>query len=259
MHDLLEQASCGQPITKVLEALLLDVELLLQHEKMPRELGMRWLAAMELVNVARSAPARADAIAKTGVDHVDFDVALLERSTRSRTGFAGVYSTSGGTFRALVPDPERGGTKYLASRPTALQAAIDRYEWHQKFKLPYGNLAYFIDEYKQANLGATDRRALEEALDFADRGLRRSFSRAQVLEAIANLDAREDKGKTLVEVFTEPQDRLGAPEADEICHVCKELFFPHQGKSFVLDTLHAAHVSCLNERGEPLYPQEYDS
>lgn len=254
MSDLLEQASYGQPVTKVLEAFLLDVELLLQHEKMPRELGMRWLAAMELVNTERQAPARADAIAKAGAEHVDFDVALLERSTRSRTGFAGVYSTSGGTFRALVPDPTRGGTKYLASRPTALQAAIDRYEWHREYKLPYGNLAHFVDEYKQTHLGATDRQALEEALDFADKGLKRPFTRAQVEEALENLAARKGTKGTLVEVFkaSEPDD------GDPVCHVCKEPFLPHQGTSFVLDTMHVAHSGCLNDRGEPLYPQSYE-
>jgi len=89
----------------------------------------------------------ADPIAH-GTEHIDFDMSLLETNIKSKSGYPGVYAT-GSAFRALVPDPATGGTRYLSSRPTPLLAAIDRFRWCEENGFPYGNIGKHVEEHKK--------------------------------------------------------------------------------------------------------------
>lgn len=141
-------AITGRSKTFTVEDLLFRVETLLRHNKLPETFGLDVIEAAGLVNARGLGAKHLDPVHQDGGLHVAFDVELLEKSSKAKTGFAGVYATTSGSFRALVPDVEQGnGSRYLDSRPTALRAAIDRFEWFEKYAIPYGNVGRHVTHY----------------------------------------------------------------------------------------------------------------
>ena len=134
----------------MLERILDSIEQLAQNDLIPRDMGLDLYSASKVL-VARGMGAKhLDPVMMAGGEHVDIDVSLLERSAKSKSQFAGVYSVNGTSFRAMVPDFDgNGGTKYLASRPTALRAAIDRYEYFTQHGIPYGNIGRHVEHWRK--------------------------------------------------------------------------------------------------------------
>lgn len=77
----------------------------------------------------------ADKLSVGGMPPVE--VAKLHRSTRTKSGFVGVYANGKG-FRSMAATPDGNGLESIGTFPTAEQAAWARYLHHKKFKLPYG-------------------------------------------------------------------------------------------------------------------------
>lgn len=266
MTNLVQGAAklMGRNSTDTLELLLFRIETLLRHSKIP-EIGLEWIEIAETLNLRGAAPANADPVKVAG-ERIDFDISVLERSGRGRTGFSGVYATTGSSFRALVHDPVNGGSKYLPSRPTAVQAAIDRYEWYMQHGIAYGNVGIFVEDYMKRNLGATAEEALIAALDFGDTQIKHPFARKQVEETLRRY--REKQGLPHIDVDRPVWDQIAAlkrrvnepkalidvlPEGDaSACSVCHELLNEHEPKAFIGDTMNIAHARCIDHRGEPL-------
>jgi hypothetical protein len=152
--------------TEALRSLLFRVETLARHGKLTADFGLEWVEAAALVNAQGMGAKHEDPVAASG-EHVAFDISLLEKSGKSKTGFAGVHATTGNSFRALVPDPEKGGTRYLTSRPTALQAAIDRFEWFERYGIPYGNVGFHVNHFMSVRPDWSVEQTLREMIEMA--------------------------------------------------------------------------------------------
>lgn len=134
--------------TDTLGLLLFRVETLCRHGK-AETFGLEWQEAATILNAQGGGAKHVDPVMLGGGEHITFDISLLEVSSKSKGGYTGVNATTGSSFRALVPDVERGGTRYLASRPTSLEAAIDRYRWFERYGLAYGDLGRNVEHWKK--------------------------------------------------------------------------------------------------------------
>jgi len=230
----------GRSKTACVELLLEQVEHHARHGKLPETFGLAVIEAAAVVNARGLGARHLDPVHQAGGEHVDFDVSLLERSNKTKTGFAGV-STTGTGFRALVPDPEVGGTRYLPSRPTALLAAIDRYRWFERFGIPYGNLGWHIAELKKKHPEWDDRQCLEQLRllleDGNASGLKNPITLEEVERALARYPERDNKPAN--------SSRLAAVPDILQCAICKseitatEPFGPYGKDGY-------AHTSCLD-------------
>lgn len=73
------------------------------------------------------------------------DVSLLHRSTKLKSGYAGVYANGNG-FRAVGP-----GGKYIVTAPSVEEAAWRRRLFYVENGLPYGELEVEIDRWEADN------------------------------------------------------------------------------------------------------------
>lgn len=249
----------GKSENQALEALLYQIELLARHGKLPDAIGLDWIEVATLLNKRGFGVLHEDPVIVDGGSEVDFDINLLEHSSRAATGFAGVY-TSGSSFRALVPNPDTGGSKHLRSRATALQAAIDRYEWFERFGLPYGNLGAYVEEYKLLHPGTTTEAALVAAQTMAGEAISKPFTKENAEATLKRY--RQVHGSDVApepEVLPATPKQLpavhkqlasGPLEAEEVvCAVCKERLVGRL--VFVVNTDHPAHPDCVDLQGRP--------
>ena len=269
-------AESGKSKTATLERLLYNVELLAKNGQLPKEIGLDFIEAAALLNARGLGAKHLDPVHQAGGERVPFDERLLERSNKTKTGYAGVSAT-GSSFRALVPDVETGsGSRYLPSRPTALLAAIDRYEFFKKHNIPYGNLGWHVEELKQKHPEWNDKQCLEYLLivfSGSSFGLKNPVTVEEIEHALERYRDVDDRGVKPSNVPDDVRDFLGEPvevgkpfaqlvvprpkEAQIIpesrlvavpdvvkCALCKEQivdgepFGPHGKKDY-------AHVSCL--------------
>lgn len=74
------------------------------------------------------------------------DLAVLERSERTKSGYTGVYANGKG-FRAMVK-MAKGPLIALKTHETAEAAAWERYLYCQEKRIPYGELAAEMDQHR---------------------------------------------------------------------------------------------------------------
>src|SRR5690349_7740550 len=98
----------GKSRTATLERLLYNLELIAKNGKLPEAIGLDFSGAAVAANVKGHGAKHLDPVNLDGGERVNFDTALLERSGKTKSGFAGVNATTSGTFRALVPDIASG-------------------------------------------------------------------------------------------------------------------------------------------------------
>lgn len=259
----------GKSKTASVELLLEQVEAHARHNKLPETFGLNVIEAAALLNARGLGAKHLDPVHQAGGEHVPFDERLLERSNKTKTGYAGV-SAHGPSFRALVPDVEAGGgTRYLPSRPTGLLAAIDRYEYFKKHNLPYGNLGWHVADLKTKHPDWTDRECLEHlrlfledgntygmknpvTLEEVDRALERFIDRdvkpANEPEPRTVVDPSHDANEERIHAIATiepPASRLAAVPDVVRCVICEEEivdgepFGPHGRRDY-------AHVACLS-------------
>jgi hypothetical protein len=236
----------GKSKTATLERLLYGIEQLAKHGELPKTIGLDFFSAAITVNARGHGAKHLDPVHIDGGEHVDFDAKLLERSGKSKSGFAGVNGT-GTAFRAFVPDVlSGGGTRYLPSRPTAMRAAIDRYEWFQKYGIPYGNVGWHVEEAAKLNPEKSVEQHLVELLDFVSsgaHGLRNPVTAADVEMTLAN--HRKANGIEVKLVVEDERPRTNFTSDVVLCAVCDEEIrdgepFGPYGKSADF-----AHSSCI--------------
>ena len=245
--DSLQAATVKVTLTPVLMELLTNVgkithttwraafdRLLLQIELHTRygtlNIGPEWVDAMK---VMLDKPLSEEI-------HIDFDVSLLETS-KNRAGYAGVYGT-GSSFRALVPDPATGGTKYLPSRATALDAAIERYHYFEKHGIPYGNLGRIVAGHRAIHPEWSVEEALQAALlalNGAEEssGLKDYYTRTQVVELLERRGLKASPSE-----ITSP-DR--GPDLSR-CSVCGQPFKDSDNPTFGSEPDTLVHRHCVN-------------
>jgi hypothetical protein len=249
----------GRSEPDALELLLFRVETAARHGKLAEiGLGLEWAEVADVLNANGYGATNGDPVLMAGGEVVDFDISLLETTKQGRTGYAGVYA-SGTGFRALVPNVENKGSKYLQVRPTALRAAIDRYEWFHEWGVPYGNLGAWLAEYCERNPEASMIEAFSFAKDFAGERLKKPFTRKQLDATIARY--REVNGLP-------PEDAHGHVEAPGSfahvdpapveaaepakCKVCSVAFKERERFVFIGKSDDVAHAGCLDFSGQPL-------
>lgn len=232
--------------TATVEALLFRVEVYAKHGKFTEAFGLEWIEQMTILNAQGHGAKHADPVQLAGGEHVDFDVSLLETSAKSRTGFAGVHATTGNSFRALVPDVEAGGgTRYLTSRKTALQAAIDRFNHYEKYGLPYGAIGWHVEEQRKRNPKITVEQALLNVREFLADGHTFGMKNPIALEDLDRALARhrEVNGIETKVIIEDERPRSEPIEVTAKCNVCEqeiedgEPFGPH-GDGY-------SHSSCV--------------
>lgn len=174
MTSFLAEASLvlSRPTKESLEHLLLTIEILSRNGKL--DIGLEWTEVMNRVNQQGlgvkpvAAPTREGGLQlEQAHEPVDFDVSMLETSTKNKSGLAGVYATTGGSFRSLVPDP-KAGSVYLGSWPSAVDAAIDRFNWFEERGIPYGNIGRCVEEYQKRHPEWSIERCLLASWEFLD-------------------------------------------------------------------------------------------
>lgn len=212
----------GRTKTGALQELLLRIETYAKHGKVTEAFGLEWIEQIALLNAKGHGARHLDPVHVGGGEQIDFDVTLLEKSTKSKTGFAGVNATTGNTFRALVPDVEGGtGSKYLASRPTAVLAAIDRYRHYEKWALPYGNIGFHMEHWRKMRPNMTDEERLVMIREDADTmGIKNPVKAAEVDRVLAR--HREIHGtKMKIEIEDAPRSLKSVPSI-VVCCVCDQ-------------------------------------
>jgi hypothetical protein len=104
-----------------------------------------------------------DQIGSNGLPPVAEYATKLHRTERTRSGFVGVY-VNGKGFRAVgrAVGSRSASSHVVGTYPTAEQAALARYLYYKKNRLPYGELEDAI-EWAREQLGpdATDEDCLE--------------------------------------------------------------------------------------------------
>ena len=110
------------------------------------------------------------------------DVTKLHLSSKTKSGFVGVYSNGKG-FRAVGKSPGFGtGSQSLGTYPSAEQAAWARYLHHKKFKLPYGELeerlTYWRGKYPE--MSDADLVGLLDPISFNEKPLGELFAEAGI-------------------------------------------------------------------------------
>lgn len=98
------------------------------------------------------------------------DFSALERDTKTASGYAGVYAHRKG-WRAFVQHLGKG--QYLRTRTLPELAAWDRYQWHVKNDVPYGDSARSIEAMLRGPAAGTDPEVLaseQEALERWNKG-----------------------------------------------------------------------------------------
>src|SRR5689334_16542147 len=88
-------AQTGASRTATAERLLYAIELLSKNNLLPKEIGLDFFEATQLLNARGLGAKHLDPVMMAGGEHVDIDVSLLERSSKSKSNFAGVYSVNG--------------------------------------------------------------------------------------------------------------------------------------------------------------------
>lgn len=236
----------GRSRAATLDLFLLAVEVYAKHNKFTDGIGLLWIEQISLLNDTGLGAKHTDPVMRGGGEHVDFDVSLLETSNKSKTGFAGVYATTGNSFRALVPDVEKGGgTRYLASRPTPLQAAIDRFKHFEKYGLPYGAIGWHVEEQRKRNPKITVEQALLNVREFLADGHTFGMKNPIALEDLDRALARhrEVNGIETKIIIEDERPRSTPIEVTVKCNVCQqeiedgEPFGPH-GDGY-------SHSSCV--------------
>jgi hypothetical protein len=179
------------------------------------DLGIEWSTAWRRIE-DRRAPSR----------NFEIDISELERS-KNRSGFAGVYFHSG-KFRALVPDPTRGGApKTLPGRDESVDAAIDRYRWFEEHGMPYGAVGTHVEQWQEENPDWSVEKCLIEIVEFRRRAmgsLKPNFTIEQAEAALARYRAKNGiEAPVPVEPEPEPINEPGGPENVVVaCVVCSE-------------------------------------
>ncbi len=85
-----------------------------------------------------------DAMPHDGLPPID--AGRLHRSTRTKSGYVGVYANGQG-FRAMARQPGQGRIQAsIGTFPTAERAAWARYLFYVKHGLPYGTVEEIVDE-----------------------------------------------------------------------------------------------------------------
>lgn len=105
--------------------------------------------------------AKITAASKPAVADPNFDPTKLHQSTRTKSGYVGVYANGQG-FRATGP---RGA--YLGTYDSAEAAAWERYCYYKKNDLPYGRLEEDIERLRRTEQG-TDEELRKRALELAE-------------------------------------------------------------------------------------------
>jgi hypothetical protein len=228
----------NRPQKDALEHLLLTIEILARNGKL--DIGLEWTEAMEKTNrkgLGASTASRTGDLPHIVDEAIDFDVSLLETSAKCKGGYAGVYLVNGSKFRAIVPNP-KGGTCFLASRPQALDAAIDRYRWHEEHGLPYGNIGRHVDDLKKRHPDWTVEQCLKSAQRFAEdtvlRDMKWPFTSVEASTTIARF--RKAQGlPDLPDLSALDDDDDQSPEvkarAAEALRKSRELFDDDDGSS----------------------------
>lgn len=96
---------------------------------------------------------------------IDFNV--LHKSTKTKSGFTGVYANGKG-FRAMVTKGEGQGEKYLGTFETAEEAAHHRYLYYKENKLPYGEMEVDMARWRADGFRGTDAELQEQILKQAE-------------------------------------------------------------------------------------------
>lgn len=218
-----------------IDFLLSRIEQIARNGKMTAELfGLELVEAATLVNARGLGAKHEDPVQLEGGEAIAFDITLLEKTGKSKTGFAGVYTTSGGTFRALVPDVAAGGSRYLASRKTALAAAIDRFHHFDTHGIPYGHIGWHVEQYKSRHSDWSTERCLVAMVDFANMpggtyGLKNPYTLDEVEKTLArHRIANKIDPKDWTRPSYERQDSLSANSSAPttldvvVCIECKE-------------------------------------
>lgn len=209
-------AQTGASRTATAERLLYAIELLSKNNLLPKEVGLDFFEATQMLNARGLGAKHLDPVMMAGGEHVDIDVSLLERSSKSKSNFAGVYSVNGTSFRAMVPDFDgNGGTKYLASRPTALRAAIDRYEYFTLHGIPYGNIGRHVEHWRKMRPFATMDEIIQILRSEADNpSYKDPFTSEQLDAWLERYEAANPKpaptGKVIVQAPPNPDEQAQA-------------------------------------------------
>lgn len=247
----------GRTKTATVEHLLRVVEMLARHGKLSEAFGLEVLEAAAVINARGLGAKHLDPVHLGGGERVGFDERKLERSNKTKTGYAGVSAT-GTSFRALVPDVEMGsGTRYLPSRPTALLAAIDRYEWFKKHGIPYGNLGWHVEEVRKRNPEWTDRQCLEYlriVFSGSTFGIKNPVTLDEIEDALAQLKpepvpVRERVVEVLPTIFEQNEEAM----AELAEYIAKEASPPSR-LAAVPDVVRCALCKQEIEDGEPFGP-----
>ena len=237
----------GRSKTANVENILYLVELLARNGKLSTENGftLDFAEASSIVNARGHGARHLDPVELAGGEQVHFDVSLLERSGKSKSGFAGVYATTGSSFRALVPDLEQGGSRYLTSRPTAVHAAIDRWHYYEQHGIPYGNIGFHVEHLRSLNPALSVEGALRQLLDMGEMyGIKNPYKLDDV-QRILDRHLARNGGKSSVPVEPAPAPKpIGiAEDGKAYCAICKdeivenEPFSPHGKTEY-------AHAGC---------------
>ena len=171
MEQLLVAAGRDYSLTplEAFRILMTRFEVLAKHDRMA-EFGLEWVDAARQLNTTPKLDTTS-----SDIEVNDFDVRLLEKNLKSKSNFAGVYAAGGGSaFRATVPDPVTG-QRYLASHPTALAAAIERFKWFEENGVPYGNLGKKIEQSERSVPDWTMEEHLENAVEEAANGVAKTL------------------------------------------------------------------------------------
>lgn len=256
-------SSTGDSRTATLERLLYGIELLAKNAKLPESVGLDFIEAARVLSSRGLGAKHLDPVRLDG-ERVDFDVSLLETSNKSKSAFAGVFATTGSTFRALVPDLDNGGTKYLPSRATALRAAIDRYEYFTTNGIPYGNIGKNFEHWKTLHPDWSIEEIFRALRDDVQRtGLKWPYNEEQLEKMIATYYARNppkaapakhkdteiernaiNRSATLETIGGAKPSRLAAVPDKVFCATCKEEI--EEGEPFgPVGKSDYAHTYCI--------------
>lgn len=151
--ELIEAYAKRLEITPVqaLRALMLYIEDLISDDQISW-LGLDW---------QQSIRATRDKLGGLPLSLADIDQAKLHRSTKTKSGFVGVYANGAG-FRATGRHAE-----YLGTYKTAIEAAAMRFLHYKKNGLPYGELELEIDRLRRDGEHGSDEQLREIALELA--------------------------------------------------------------------------------------------
>jgi hypothetical protein len=177
----------GKSRTACIDMLLFRVEQFARNGEFDKTWGHEWVEVSTIVNARGLGAQHEDPVMLDGGEEIAFDIKLLEKSGRAKTGFAGVYATTGNVFRALVPDTKQGGSRYLKSHKTALNAAIERFEYFERFGIPYGNVGIQVESLMKRHPEMTIATALA---DLRDGGLNYGLKDPYTIEEVEATLAR---------------------------------------------------------------------